>query len=399
VGFRKPLLLAIPPLALAALASLGLGLAGLRADWQEIGGLTWITDREGPQITIAVPQGVVSGTITATVSIADPSGARLTLLALEDRPLPPSSPVVIDTTALPDGEHALLVEAEDLSLRRNFTTKTAFFRSHNAAPALQVQVDPPAIGQGHVGTIHIRADEPFTLTAQLDGKPQPLFQDGESYWAIVAPGVEEEPGVRQLQLHAVDALGNEREYTAPITVTAVYYPTEAIALPEDVLPLLAPDVVERESTRLAQIYGGFTPAKLWSGTFITPTVGWISSEFGLRRSYNGGPLGSPHGGLDLAADQGTAVVAANAGRVVLAEALQVRGNTVVIDHGLGVYSAYFHLSEIEVSVGQTVRQGDPLGRVGSTGLSTGPHLHWEMRVNGLAVQPREWVERQIVSAN
>jgi murein DD-endopeptidase MepM/ murein hydrolase activator NlpD len=84
-----------------------------------------------------------------------------------------------------------------------------------------------------------------------------------------------------------------------------------------------------------------------------------------------------------------------AGVVVMAESLQVRGNTVWVDHGLGVYSGYFHLSEIAVEVGQTVEPGQQLGLVGSTGLSTGPHIHWEIRIHGIAVEPLEWTERAI----
>jgi murein DD-endopeptidase MepM/ murein hydrolase activator NlpD len=102
-------------------------------------------------------------------------------------------------------------------------------------------------------------------------------------------------------------------------------------------------------------------------------------------------LSAPHLGVDLAVPAGTPVIAAADGRVALAEGLRVRGNAVVIDHGLGVYTAYYHLSQIRVQPGQEVRAGDLLGLAGSTGLATGPHLHWELRVFGVPADPLGWV--------
>jgi murein DD-endopeptidase MepM/ murein hydrolase activator NlpD len=99
--------------------------------------------------------------------------------------------------------------------------------------------------------------------------------------------------------------------------------------------------------------------------------------------------------MDIAANMGDPVQAANRGRVALAEALKVRGNAVIIDHGLGVYSCYYHLSEIRVQKGQMIEKGQVIGLVGSTGLSTGPHLHWEMRVTGNPVNPIQWTQRAI----
>src|SRR5690606_17386730 len=112
-----------------------------------------------------------------------------------------------------------------------------------------------------------------------------------------------------------------------------------------------------------------------------------TSPFGTRRSYNSGPVASYHEGQDFAVPEGVPVLAPGNGTVALAEALNVRGNAVILDHGQGVFTGYWHLSELLVAPGQEVALGDVVGISGNTGLSTGAHLHWELRVYGVAVDP------------
>ena len=155
---------------------------------------------------------------------------------------------------------------------------------------------------------------------------------------------------------------------------------------------------ERET--LDRIFAGRTPQQYWQGLFKMPLQGniRITSEFATRRCYEcprGSAPTSYHGGLDMAAANGTPVMAPAAGVVVLAEKLAVRGNTVIIDHGLGVYSLFAHNSSFVASVGQRVEKGTVVSRSGNTGLSSGPHLHWEVHVSGPSVEPLEWVEREI----
>ena len=126
--------------------------------------------------------------------------------------------------------------------------------------------------------------------------------------------------------------------------------------------------------------------------FQRPCVGAISAYFGAHRSYNGGPYTSYHSGVDFRAPTGTPVHASAAGTVVLAEPMVLWGNAVVVDHGWSVLTGYGHLSTIEVQVGQQVAPGDLIGRVGSTGLSTGAHLHWETWVGGNSVNGLQWLE-------
>jgi len=144
-----------------------------------------------------------------------------------------------------------------------------------------------------------------------------------------------------------------------------------------------------ETKRLREIYDRVTPERLWNGPFRMPLVGeFKGSNFGKRRVLNGHP-GSPHSGVDFPAPTGTPVHAAQKGRVVLAEELFFSGNTVIIDHGLGIYTFYCHFSEIDAKVGDEVMAGTILGKVGATGRVTGPHLHWGLQVEHARVNAIE----------
>lgn len=149
--------------------------------------------------------------------------------------------------------------------------------------------------------------------------------------------------------------------------------------------------IQKARAEYAGLIRKVTPHKYWSGKFVLPAGGVITSGFGRYRYYFGGSS-SVHKGVDIAAPTGTPLAAANGGKVVFAGFTPAKGNNLVIDHGLGVYSAYFHLADLFVVKGDTVQRGDIVGTVGNTGLSSGSHLHWEMLVNGRYVNPLEWVK-------
>jgi len=176
-------------------------------------------------------------------------------------------------------------------------------------------------------------------------------------------------------------------------VGAGKFASEIINLPPDRQALLAPELVTAERNKLSKIFNVFTPSRSWNGLFTPPGTGSLTSVFGTRRAYNGGVFASYHEGLDFMGATGMPVYAPADGVVALAEKLTVRGNAVIIDHGWGIYSGVYHMSEINVTVGQRVKQGQVVGKIGSTGLSTGSHLHWDLRVRGLNVDPMQWTRR------
>lgn len=139
--------------------------------------------------------------------------------------------------------------------------------------------------------------------------------------------------------------------------------------------------------------------KIWEGRFILPSKATKSSPFGVKRSYNGAPVSSYHKGLDFAAAKGSPVYAPSDAKVaevgLEAEGYNVHGNTIILDHGHRVTSIYMHLSKIEVTKGQMVKQGDKIGEVGHTGISTGPHLHWGVYIAGTSVEPENFVNTEI----
>ena len=262
-------------------------------------------------------------------------------------------------------------------------------------PFLAFDVGPLPVSQGSIVVVKIRTREPVTLDGLFIDWRIPFTQEGEAYYGVVgvsaSPVSGPQPGVYPLSVTATDASGAQVTVTASVQVGAGRYNAESIILPPDRQALLDPDLIAAERNKLNAVWTIFNSTRYWNGPFSLPVEKYakISSPFGTRRSYDGGPFTSFHEGTDFSATSGTPVVAPASGVVVLAERLTVRGNAIVIDHGWGVFTGLYHLSSIDVSVGQQVRQGDFVGRVGGTGLSTGPHLHWDIRVRSLNVDPMQ----------
>lgn len=156
---------------------------------------------------------------------------------------------------------------------------------------------------------------------------------------------------------------------------------EYVTPPKEVL-----DRIQWESQLLGQVYAIVTLNWFGEGPFILPSEGKAHDNFGERRIFNNEPR-SPHSGLDISSPYGDPVRASNSGRIVLAKNLYFAGNTVIIDHGLGVFTSYLHFSKILVKRGDMVRKGDVIGEIGATGRVTGPHLHWGVRVSGSRIDP------------
>lgn len=259
-------------------------------------------------------------------------------------------------------------------------------------PFIALDVGPAPVLQGHA--VRIKAD--LASETEIAG----VFADevlrfaaqGDSYYALFGIHALATPGVYPLALLAWDAAGDEVYVTRSIEVLDGAYDTEEISLSVD---LVDAEALAAERARVAELRPVFNPERYWDGLFVRPIDTPLTSDFGTRRLYRypNSQFYGYHEGTDFNGEVGSPVQAPAAGVVVLAEPLYLRGNALVIDHGWGVYTGYWHLSQIDVEVGERVSPGDQIALVGSTGRSTGAHLHWDLWVNGTNVDALQWTEQ------
>lgn len=237
------------------------------------------------------------------------------------------------------------------------------------------------------------------LSSEWDGRAIPLWQEGgksKSWHGLIGVDLEKPPGRYPWKVSWPVSEGEALSCSVFISVRAGKFPTERLKVEEQ---FVEPNPeqqkrAEEDQKKMQALYDTVTPARLWEGKFQLPLKGVITGgNFGRRRILNG-QARSPHSGVDFPAAAGTPVFASQAGKVVLAEELYYSGNTVVLDHGYGIYTLYAHLSEIGVHPGDMVKAGVEIGKVGATGRVTGPHLHWGLtidhaRVNAMQIAQRE----------
>lgn len=266
-------------------------------------------------------------------------------------------------------------------------------------PRFAVTLDPLSVQQGRSVAVHVAASPGQTLHGYLDGSPAfELTSLSSGYWGILGVDAWSEPGSHTVRIDAEGANGRSVPIAqATVQVVSTVFPTEDVLT----LPPSKGDIVQRnvqiaENDEMRPIFTAFTPQKLWEGVFLRPTQGRVTDAFGTKRTPDGGKTFTTyHEGLDLGDWMGTPVKAANTGRVALARPLHVRGNGVVIDHGMGIFTGYYHMSRLAVQEGNVVHKGDIIGYVGETGYATGPHLHFEVRVDNQYVDPNEWLVRDV----
>jgi murein DD-endopeptidase MepM/ murein hydrolase activator NlpD len=260
------------------------------------------------------------------------------------------------------------------------------------APFLAVDLTPMPVQQGQTLFITVRTSEPVALGGSLFDRPLSFFEDGSVYRAVVGVHTFADPGLYEIALVATDEGGRQVSMSTGLVVTDQRYGYERIDLSPDRSNLLDPALTVAEREKIDAVRYTHTASRHWTGPFQQPVEGAISSYFGTRRSYNGSPYTSYHSGVDFNVGRGTLVRAPADGVVLMAEQLVVRGNVVVLDHGYGVLTGFWHLSAFEVASGDVVEVGDVIARAGNTGLSTGSHLHWEMWVGGVSVNALQWVD-------
>jgi lysostaphin len=257
--------------------------------------------------------------------------------------------------------------------------------------ALQVQVTPAKPRLGDTLSVLINLDNSgngLTPEVSVGNKNYPVYQISPNQYRVLIPTTPlEKPGNRILKV-----AGNGQVRNLAVAVSNRKFPVQRITLPPGKAGSRA---TEYELNRVAEFKALQTPQKFWNGKFLRPNQGRISTIYGVRRYYNGKFANDYyHRGLDYAGAAGSPVVAPAAGKVALvgtvSQGFRVHGNTVGIDHGQGVTSVFLHLNRINVKEGDFVKAGQLIGTVGSTGASTGPHLHWGLYVNGQSIDPTLW---------
>ena len=265
-------------------------------------------------------------------------------------------------------------------------------------PGTELRLSAPESSQGSLLLIELKSAQGLAeVKGDWGGRKVAFWQESGKEGiqrGLVGVDLEKAPGEYELKVTGRTASGEKIVCSAMVEVKKGQFATEKLQVGKQFVEP-NPEQIKRaneELQKLREIFDRVTPERLWDGKFRVPLDGVTTgANFGKRRILNGNP-GSPHSGLDLPGATGTPVHAAQRGRVVLAEELFFAGNAVVVDHGLGIYTFYGHLSQIDVKVGDTLEPGTVLGKVGATGRVTGPHLHWGLAVERARVNPLQIVK-------
>ena len=259
-----------------------------------------------------------------------------------------------------------------------------------ADDALVVTHRARALAPGEVVAITVRAPEAVTAVGTVwRERPVTFVRRRDGLWhALVGVDVEEAPGPRSVQIVARRSSGTNVVASHPLTLEPKQWRTRQLKVAARFVdpPASALPRIRKESEFLNGVFRETRAEQLWAGPFARPVEGVAVSGFGVRSVLNGKPRG-PHNGADFAAGTGTPIVAPAAAVVVVARNLYYSGNTVILDHGFGLFSTMAHLSAFDVREGGSVERGQLLGKVGATGRVTGPHLHWSVRLLGARVDP------------
>jgi murein DD-endopeptidase MepM/ murein hydrolase activator NlpD len=262
---------------------------------------------------------------------------------------------------------------------------------------LSADIQPLPLIQGSTEVIRVRVQEGASLSGMLVDMPLHFFQGNGEQVALQGVHALLAPGTYPLLLEATFADGSKQSFQQMLLVTSGGYSSEDIPLNDP--SFIDPAVTEPELKNVIALTTPSTPTRYWTEAFTSPATdpNCFTSHYGTRRTYKviSSDSETPgfHTGLDFCGGEGLQIFAPAPGVVVFAAPLTVRGNATIIDHGWGVYSGFWHQSQILVNVGETVQQGQVVGVVGGTGRVTGAHLHWEVWVNGIQVNPIDWLDQ------
>jgi len=253
----------------------------------------------------------------------------------------------------------------------------------------EIIVDPKTPGPGDLLVVTVK-HELGTLEGKFNGKKIYFNPSKETFKAIVAIDYFTEPGKYDLEI-----ISNGSVIKQTVEVIKKEYEVQQLTLPKHMVELSAKDEAraERDQRKMAAIWPKET-SRLWRGDFSNPLEGEIITPFGVRRFINKIPK-SPHTGVDVKGNKGDKIIAPNNAIVALIDNQFFAGKALVLNHGQGIYTMFFHLSKVLVKPGQSVKKGEIIALVGATGRATGPHLHWGARVQGARIDPLELVHLKL----
>ncbi|MBE9046521.1 M23 family metallopeptidase [Pleurocapsales cyanobacterium LEGE 10410] len=266
-------------------------------------------------------------------------------------------------------------------------TTTIFLAIAAPLKALEVEVFPPTPQLGDTISVVVTTDDPDTTPSiTVEEQNYPLFESNGKYRAFIPTSPLDPPGKMTVRVR-----GDNKTSNIGVWLKNRAFPVQRIWLSGKA----SRPATQLELDRVSAFKKLVTPQKFWQGFFIRPNAAKVSTGYGIRRYYNGQFAANYyHKGVDYAGGYGSPVVAPAAGKIRLVgredQGFHVHGNIVGIDHGQGVLSVFMHLQDINVVEGAMVRAGQKIGTIGSTGASTGPHLHWGLYVNEVAVDPVPW---------
>ena len=255
-----------------------------------------------------------------------------------------------------------------------------------------LEITPLPLKQGQTTIVKIQANQPISITGSLAGHSLNFYQNADGdHIALQGIYGREEPGLAEFEINIQGEDTASNGYTQFLLVNAVNFGKQTSIIVDPMM--VDPAVTEPEEEYVTAIITPITPVQYWDGPFSAPTDDpCINAPYGTSRSYNNGAYYNFHTGVDFGVcAQNLNIYAPANGVVVFAGPWNVRGNATIIDHGQGVYSGIYHQSEILVNAGDQIAQGTLIGLIGNTGRSTGPHLHWDLWVGGVQIDPLEWL--------
>jgi murein DD-endopeptidase MepM/ murein hydrolase activator NlpD len=405
-------------------------------------------ESQAPQIRLA-PESDVMGAGPLEISVTDPgaglksllvtlsTGGAETQVAAEQfaQPVPEKklSVVLSKLPGIKEGPATLKVVARDASLwsmfKGNETVVQKQITIDITPPTLELIADDRYVNFGGVGALVYKpAADTVTSGVKLGAHFYPgakgVIKGQPEHFFVLFAHAYDVPAGSKAMLVATDKAGNTREMPIVYELKDVRYRKSTIAVSDHFLQAkvapLVPDAATRQAApkevfvavneklrkanedKILEITKKATPAILWNGAFVQLSNSKVEANFADHRTYtyNGEPIStSYHLGYDLSVTKRYPVEAANAGKVAFVGELGIYGNTVILDHGLGLYTLYSHLSSIDVKVDETVQQKHILGRTGETGLAAGDHLHYGVYLHGVAVLPVEWWDSKWIEDN